>query len=540
MTTTPVTEQPVYRTITTGLLARKVETLFGVVGEDTIALVHDLELAGVHYVGARHESAAVAMADGYSWATGRLGVCTVTRGPGLTNALTACRTAVRRGQRLLILTGDNPAVTSGGGFYKDIDQGPVCRSVGLEYFAAAEPEEIAPALHAALEAAEAGRPAVLAVTADVLNRATGGTGEVSPEAPAPVAVEPSTDDVARLAELLGAAERPLILAGQGAFGARDELVRLSERTGALIGTTLLAKGLFRGESYDVGVIGGFASDPVAPLLPEADLLVAFGAAINPFTTAEWALFQDIPVVQVALERRADPAAPVTLSIAADAALTAERVLEAVTSPASPPGAEVLERLAAPVYSGGDESTADELDPRAVATALDELLPPDRVLVLDSGRFMNAPGKYVYVQDPPSIRHTAEGGSIGLGLGVALGAAAGRPERTTVLFTGDGGLSMALADLETAHRHGLPLIVVVMNDRAYGSELNVLASMGLPGEMAELPDMDFAAVAAAVGIEGHTVRTVAELRALAPALSGRSAPLLVDCKIRQDLVVPRNA
>src|ERR1700744_5383597 len=108
------------------------------------------------------------MADGYAWGSGGLGVCTVTRGPGLTNALTACRTAVQGRRRVLVITGDVP-VGGGGAAFKKIDQGPVCRAVGLEYFPATTAEEVAALFALAASSALAERPAVLAVPADVLD-----------------------------------------------------------------------------------------------------------------------------------------------------------------------------------------------------------------------------------------------------------------------------------------------------------------------------------------------------------------------------------
>ncbi len=148
----------VYSRITAELLALGVGDLFGLVGEDTVALVADASAAGIRYLGARHESGVVAMADGYAWASGGVGVGTVTRGPGITNALNACRTAVQARRRVLVITGDVPN-GGGGPVLKNIDQGPVCRSVGLEYFAARAVADVVPQFRRAAAAAQQGRPA---------------------------------------------------------------------------------------------------------------------------------------------------------------------------------------------------------------------------------------------------------------------------------------------------------------------------------------------------------------------------------------------
>lgn len=540
----------VYSLVTRALVELGVARIFGLVGEDTVVFVADATAAGIEYLGARHEAGAVAMADGYSWASGELGVCTVTRGPGITNALTACRTAVQGGRRVLVITGDVP-IGGGGPTFKNIDQGPLCRSVGLEYFPAATQAEVMTQLQAAAISANAGRPAVLAVAVDVLTSPLEGDPVLPPglvPAPGvPVRAGPGTDDLERMVEVLRTSTHPLLLAGRGASSpvCRQLLMDLAERTGALLGTTLLTKGLFGGSPYDLGVVGGFPADPSIPLLGQVDAVLVFGAGLNTYTTAGGTLFQGASIVQVDIDpSRIGAVTEVDFGVVADTETTLRQLLDVVplASTADAPfhQPDVLITLTHPPYSGSDNSSGDELDPCAVATTLDELLPDDRVLVLDSGRFTTAPGRFIGVRAPAGIRHTADGGSIGLGLGVALGAAIGRPDRTTTLFAGDGGFSMAIADLETAVRHHIPLVIVVMDDKAYGSERRLLLAAGLQPVQAQLPGVDFAAVARALGIDAATVRTVGELRVLAPELADRRSPFLIHCHIRPDVDVPRVA
>jgi acetolactate synthase-1/2/3 large subunit len=466
----------------------------------------------------------------------------------LTNALTACRTAVQGRRRVLVITGDIP-VGGGGPAFKNIDQAPLCRSIGLQYFAARTSEEVADLFALAASSALAERPAVLAVPADVLD-APASSEPLRPrppaaEAPASGEPAPRDDELRDVLAMLIRAERPLILAGLGAStdACRTMLLKLAERTGALVGTTLYAKGLFGDSEISLGVVGGYASDPAAPLLRDTDLVVAFGASLNTYTTAQRSLFAKAPIVQVDIDPdRIGAAIDVELGIVADAEVTLRGLLGLLPRrpgrrwPQHQP--EVLASLKAPLNARPDRSTADEIDPGTLATALDLILPDDRVIVLDAGRFTGGPGRFIRVDRPGSVRHTADGGSIGLGMGTALGAAIARPDRPTVLFVGDGGMSMALADLETAARHSARLAIVVMDDRAYGSELRLLAAAGLPGDIATLPPMDFAAVARALGIEASTVHSAAELRDLGPRLRDFSAPLLVHCLIPRDAAVTR--
>ena len=521
--------------------------IFGVMGEDTAALITDLCLRGVPFYRARHENHGVGMADGYAWASGELAVATVTRGPGLMNAATAARTASQGGRKVLIISGDVATHMDVVDDYKYVDHGPIAAALGLEYVRVTRPEDASSGLARAVESASSGRTTLLSIAVDVLHAPLGSEAPgAAPPAAAPAApVEPSGADIAAIAEILSRSERPLLLAGQGAATAmaRSALEALAERAGAWLGTTLPAKGLFSGSPYDVGVVGGFSSDPVAPLLADIDCVVALGASLHMHTTGTRTLFGDATVIQVdtdpeALGRRF----PAQLAVLGDAEITARRLLAEL--PDTGGGARqlhapaLLQRLREPLYAGPDESTGDRLDPRAVVRALDELLPAERSVVLDSGRFMTSPGRFLRAHAPFTVRHTAEGGSIGLGLGIALGATVARPELTNLLFVGDGGLSMSVTELETAVRHSLPLAIIAMNDSAYGSEVVHLEADGLPTEFATFPEYNFAALARGVGMEAEEVRTMDDLRAAAPRLSGRTSPILLDVKIRQDLTATR--
>jgi acetolactate synthase I/II/III large subunit len=543
-------------TVSTDLVAELVRTrtevMFGLVGEDTVGLVTEAAGAGISYCGARHENVAVGMADGFSWRSGEVGVCTVTRGPGLLNAATAIRTAARAGRRVLVITGDMPADGDWRWDFKSIEHAPLVAALGAQHLRATTPADSVFALREALSNVQQGHTTVLSVPVDVLDSASiGRPARTAPKPAGPPARpletrEPNPDKIARAGEVLQASDRPLILAGRGAMApdARSTFEALARRTGALLGTSLLARDLFRGCQYDIGVVGGFSGEPAVPILAEVDCVIAFGASLNSWTTGGGTLFNDIPVIQVDI----DPAQiganlPVAVEICGDALLTARRLLDAIPAadtggPAPLHRCEVLAALRQPLWAGPDESTAEGLDPRAVTTTLDALLPEARTVVLDSGRHLTSAGRFMRFLSPDAFRHTADGGAIGMGLGIALGAAAARPDTPTVLFIGDGGLSMTLGDLETSVRNHLALTIVVMNDHAYGSELIHLRAKGLSCEHAQLPEIDFAECARSLGIEAATVRTLDDLRTYATGLEGRTTPLLLDCKIRQDLFIQR--
>jgi thiamine pyrophosphate-dependent acetolactate synthase large subunit-like protein len=151
-------------------------------------------------------------------------------------------------------------------------------------------------------------------------------------------------------------------------------------------------------------------------------------------------------------------------------------------------------------------------------------------VNDIGNFMSFVGPYLTVLGPDHYHYPMDFSAIGLGMGLALGVAAGRPQRPTVLFIGDGALLMTLGDLETVLRCDLPMTIVVMNDAAYGAEVHYLELEGFPADSARYPDVDFAEIATSVGMEAATVRSDADLRNLANIVGDFAGPLLLDCKV----------
>uniref|UniRef100_UPI003D7ECC71 thiamine pyrophosphate-binding protein n=1 Tax=Kineococcus sp. SYSU DK030 TaxID=3383151 RepID=UPI003D7ECC71 len=386
------------------------------------------------------------------------------------------------------------------------------------------------------------RTVVLNLPLDVQAQpAPDGVPDPVPPVPQPDPVRPGRRAVAELAALLRAAERPVFVAGRGARSAGPVLRELGERTGALLATSAVANGLFHGEEFDLGISGGFSSPTTADLVRGADLVVGWGCTLNMWTMRHGTLIGDgARVVQVDVEDAALGAnRPIDLGVLGDVAETASALLEELGEPVrgyrSP---EVAGRIArqgrwADVETP-DLSTATAIDPRVLSRELDRRLPAERVVAIDSGNFMGYPSAYLSVPDERGFCFTQAFQSVGLGLATAIGAALAQPGRLPVLGTGDGGLLMAAAELETVVRLGLPLVVVVYDDAAYGAEVHHFGPSGADTSTVTFPDTDLAAVARGYGFNGAVVRTVADLDALDEWLAGpRSGPFLIDAKIADD-------
>jgi thiamine pyrophosphate-dependent acetolactate synthase large subunit-like protein len=179
----------------------------------------------------------------------------------------------------------------------------------------------------------------------------------------------------------------------------------------------------------------------------------------------------------------------------------------------------------------DESGSGRIDPRTLSIGLDDLLPAERTVVIDSGNFMGYPSMFLSVPDAAGFLFTQAFQSIGLGLAGALGAAAARPDRLTVAALGDGGFLMSAAELATAAAIGSPLLIVVYNDAAYGAEVHHFGPDGYDLSTVRFPDQDLAAIGRGFGCDGTTVREAADLAAVAKWLGGpRERPLVVDAKV----------
>ena len=179
----------------------------------------------------------------------------------------------------------------------------------------------------------------------------------------------------------------------------------------------------------------------------------------------------------------------------------------------------------------DESDDSHIDPRALTIELDDLLPAERTVAVDSGNFMGYPSMFLTVPDQDGFTFTQAFQSIGLGLGSAIGSAIARPDRLTVAALGDGGALMGISELETAVRLGLPMVIVVYNDDAYGAEVHHFGPDGYPLETVTFPPADIAAIARGFGAAGVTVRAPGDLTPVRAWLdSSPDRPLLIDAKV----------
>jgi thiamine pyrophosphate-dependent acetolactate synthase large subunit-like protein len=519
------------------ILQEHASDVFGVMGNGNAwfldAVVTSTSMA---YTPVRHEAAAVAAADAYFRASGRLAVATTTYGPGYTNAITPLVEAVQARIPLVLVTGDTPDPARA----HDVDQGAMASAAGATYFRVnADDAEAVTA--AASDYALAERTAVvLGIPYDIAAVAALPSEPTPPAlagAPLPV---PNAADVSAAASLLAGAARPLILAGRGAWlaGAQDAAAALADRLGALTTTSALAMGFFDGESA-LGISGGFATEVTAELVESADVVLVLGANLSPFTTRFGHAFAaDAQVVQVDLAE--GPTNPrVNSYLRGDAREVAEAIPAAL-----PEGdrarwrpAELADVRIRP--AGEDLAPDGRLDPRSLLRRLDAILPADRVVVQDGGHFIGWAPTYLTIPAPDRLIMVGTAfQTIGLGLPSAVGAGRARPDSTIVLCSGDGGTLMGLADLESVIRSVRHGVVLIFNDAAYGAEVHQYGVRGIDERPMLIPEVDFAGVAAALGATSAVVRTLNDLAVLEDWLArGDEGVFLADMRVSREVVAP---
>jgi acetolactate synthase I/II/III large subunit len=544
------------------------DTVFGVVGSGNFHVTNALIARGARFVPARHECGAASMADGWARLSGRPGILSVHQGPGLTNAVTGITEAAKSRTPMVVLAADVAASAIRSNFR--IDVAALAEAIGAVPARLHSPDfAVDDTVRAYRTAVAERRTVVLALPLDVqagecpvppvdlldtvragLGGTRGLTGAARDEARGPgrraqLIRDAAADDAAtRLADAIREAKRPVFIAGRGARNARAraQLEQLADDCGALLATSAAAKGLFRGNPWDLDVSGGFASPLAAELIRGADLLVGWGCSLNMWTMRHGSLVSPGTVVAQVDDEPGGLGGhrPINLGVLGDVADVAGDVHAAWGDEAAAGyrSDEVRKRIENEVrwrdVPFTDESDGRRIDPRTLTIALDDMLPAERIVAVDSGNFMGYPSMYLSVPDADGFCFTQAYQSIGLGLGSAIGSAIARPDRLVVAALGDGGALMGVSELETVVRLGLPMVVVVYDDEAYGAEVHHFGPDGFPLDTVRFPPVNIAKIAKGFGFSAIKVRQLSDLANVREWLDGpRDEPLLIDAKVTSE-------
>lgn len=524
------------------LQAAGVDTIFALPGGHNLPLFEGARVTGIRLIDTRHEETAVMMAEGWALATGKPGVCSMTAGPGLTNAIPGMAEAHKAGTPVVVISGRTGLAQRGRGAVQDLEQLDLVAPVTKWRDQCLATERIPAYVAEALHQAGSGAPGVayLEIPQDVFG------GSASPlERPWAAGYPPArptavAGDVDRAVEVLASASRPVVMAGSGAFfspGAGAALEAFVERSGIPVTTTSAARGLI--DDDHPRSLGGLVHGGIA--MASADAILVLGSRFNanllyggaPLLPAEARVVQvDIRPEHLGGERRPE------VGLAGDVGAVLESLTEALKEPPETfdPWTEQARQGAEVSWQSWDvqcERPSNGIHPgwlaREVARFAEEEL-GSCTTVSDGGDSVLWGVAFFRAHRPGTCMYIGSAlGTLGIGLPFGIAARAARPEEPVVVFTGDGAFGLSAMELDTAARHRLPLIAVVVNNGGWGDVRH--EQRAFYGEEADsgaiLSTMRYDLLAQAVGGHGERVESPEELRPALERAAAADGPSVVD-------------
>jgi acetolactate synthase-1/2/3 large subunit len=516
------------------LVGEGVTTVFGYPGGAILPVYDALRKFPIHHVLVRHEQGAAHMADGYARASGRVGVCMATSGPGATNLVTGIATAMLDSIPVIAITGQVSSKVLGSDAFQEVDITGITLPITKHNFLVTRAEDIAPAVRLAFQIATSGRPGpvLIDITKDAQQATSVFDFEMSkPRAARPHPMHPVDGPEASALEaavdLILAAKRPVILAGHGITqsGAEREVLSFAERLQIPIASTLLGLGgVPAGHPLSLGMMGMHGESWVNEAIQNADLLLAFGMRFDDRVTGNLAHYApkarkihvEIDPSEISKNVKADVALVGDLK----AVLTKVLALLPAQAPESRQGAPGFSWLDEINRSKGTAAVRDiqnlpddghlyaahvihDIWREAVAAGREK----ETIIVTDVGQHQMWEAQYFKHEAPRSLVTSGGLGTMGFALPAAIGAKAACPEKDVWVIAGDGGFQMTAAELSTIMQEGLAINIAVINNGFLGMvrqwqetfyEKNYSASPIL--------SPDFVMLAAAHGITGALVKT----------------------------------
>ena len=530
-----------------------VQHCFALLGDANMNWAAAMADLGCEFTYVRDEHCAVAAAMAWARTRDEVGVATVTCGPGVTQILTALPAAVRANIPLVIFAGETPLASPW--YNQQIDQAPLIEACGARYVALHHTDAMCTQIRDAFVTARMEQtPVVLGVPLDLQELKL----DQMPKLPLPseslipaaLPIPPNPDDVQQAAKLISAASRVVVMAGRGAVKANalNACEQLAEQLGGLLATTLPARGAFHNNAFSIGIAGGFSTALARECLSQADLVIAVGCSLAQHNSDKGKLFDASKVlhVDVSPRRLSQGRVAAQHQLRGDARLCVEALLHSLPSDASLRQSAVsdpwrTDALAhkiktTPADDAKIELTEGMLDPRDVIAALEEQLPTDWFMVNSSGHC-----SYFSAQMPsrPVDRFLTirEFGAIGNGIAFAIGVAQANPDLTVVLFDGDGSLLMHIQELETIRRHKLNILICVLNDGAYGSEIHKLRADGLSDAGAVFGRGNLGDIANGFGVAGCAITDLDAIPALLDEYKDKGGAAVWDFHVCDKVVSP---
>ena len=523
------------------LVEQGVDTLFGYPGGAILNLYDELYKNSdrIRHVLTAHEQGASHAADGYARATGRTGVVLATSGPGATNLVTGIATAYMDSVPMVAFTGNVATSLLGKDSFQEAYIEGITMPITKHNYTVRRVEDLADTMRAAFRIAQSGRKGPVLV--DIPKDITAATCEFTPKAPELIRTVTcyDEDDVLRAAELINAAERPLVYFGGGVRSAAgcQPLRDLLEKADIPATYTLMAAGVLRyGEPRNLGMLGMHGCYAANKAIDEADLVIAVGTrfsdrvALKPETFARRAKIIQIDIDPSELGKNV----AVDLSLTGDASYILQAVLPHIR-----PTEHTAWRTQIAAWQKNDYKPTDsdtELKPHQIIREICRQAGPDAVYVTDVGQHQMWAAQYLQHTKSRGFLTSGGLGTMGFGYGAAIGAQmALGPDARVVMLTGDGSFHMNLNEACTAVSYGLPIITVIFNNQVLGMVRQWQATFYGKRYSDTDPQRrtDFVKLAEGFGAKGYRAATPAEFEAAFADAMQQRGPSWIDCRISKD-------
>lgn len=522
------------------LLEQGVDTVFGYPG-GTILNIYDALYSyqdKIHHVLTSHEQGAAHAADGYARATGKVGVCFATSGPGATNLVTGIATAYMDSVPVVAITCNVGVSLLGKDTFQEVDIAGVVMPITKHSFIVKDITKLAQTIRRAFKIAKSGRPGPVLV--DITKDVTAAIYEYEKEKPAVIARQKDTiteEDITTAVKMIKKAARPMILVGGGASisGASKELAEFVELVDAPVADTLMGKGAFDGTSNRyTGMVGMHGTKTSNYAVTECDLLIAMGMRFSDRVTGNVKKFaRDAKILHIDID-----AAEINKNIKTDASIIGDlkevlKVLNKKVEQKSNP--EWMSHIREYMAKYPLEIPKNGLNGPFIIDSVYEATKGDAVIVTEVGQHQMWAAQFYKYKNPRQFLSSGGLGTMGYGFGAAMGAQVGKPGKRVINIAGDGCFRMNMNELATAGRYQIPMIQIVVNNHVLGMVRQWQTLFyGKRYSNTILNDaVDFVKVAEAMGVKGKTVKTREEFqKALKEALSLKE-PYVIDCMIDCD-------